>query len=165
VVVVKEKITQFIMENFSFLPPELIVILISAMPILELRGGLPVAYGYYEFSLIKSFLLSVFGNVLPIIPLLLLFQPISDWLMRFTWYKKMYNWLHNRTLKKSKNVEKYGAVGLILFTAVPLPTTGAYSACVAASIFAIRFKYAFLSITTGVIVAGLGIAIVSYSFL
>ncbi|WLR49982.1 small multi-drug export protein [Bacillus tianshenii] len=159
----KEKIVDYLVENFSFLPPELIVILVSAMPILELRGGLPLAYATFEFSFWKSFFLSVFGNFLPIIPLLLLFQPLSNWLMRFKWYEKMYDWLYHRTLKKSGNVEKYGAIGLILFTAVPLPTTGAYSACVAASIFAIGFRYALIAITTGVIIAGLGIGILSYS--
>ncbi len=83
--------------------------------------------------------------------------------MRFGWYNRFYEWLYQRTLNKSKNVEKYGAIGLILFTAVPLPTTGAYSACVAASLFAIRFKYAFLSILTGVVIAGLGVGAAIYS--
>ncbi|WP_245680539.1 COG2426 family protein [Bacillus marinisedimentorum] len=158
----KEKITDYLVEHLSFLPPELVVVVISAMPILELRGGLPVAYGLFEFSLVKSFTLAIIGNLLPIIPLLLLFQPLSDWLMRFDWYKKMYDWLYHRTMKKSTNVEKYGAIGLILFTAVPLPTTGAYSACVAASLFAIRFRYALISIVAGVLIAGIGIALGSY---
>lgn len=159
----KEKITSFLIEHLGFLPPEFIVIIISAMPILELRGGLPIAYAYYDFPFWKSFLLSIFGNALPIIPLLLLFEPLSNWLLRFKWYEKLYNWLYNRTMKKSTNVEKYGAIGLILFTAVPLPTTGAYSACVAASLFAIRFRFAFISILTGVVIAGLTIGFLSYS--
>ncbi|MBD8069321.1 small multi-drug export protein [Bacillus sp. PS06] len=125
------------------------------MPILELRGGLPLAYLYYEFDLVYSAVISVIGNILPVIPLLLLFRPISSLLMRFQWYKKMYDWLYNRTMNKSGNVQKYGALGLILFTAVPLPTTGAWSACVAASIFAIPFRYAFLSISIGIIVAAI----------
>lgn len=159
----RERLIDFFIEAFGFLPSEWIVIFISAMPILELRGGLPVAYGIYDFSFLKSFLLSVFGNMLPIIPLLLLFQPISNWLMRFPWYQKMYQWLYNRTMKKSGNVEKFGAIGLILFTAVPLPTTGAYSACLAAAFFAIRFWYAFISIVIGVLVAGTVVGILSYS--
>ncbi|MCA1031882.1 small multi-drug export protein [Bacillus timonensis] len=160
----KEKIKEYIIHNLDFLPPELIVIIVSAMPILELRGGLPLAYLHYDFSLVKSSILSVFGNILPIIPLLLLFQPISKWLLRYKWYKKMYDWLYHRTLKKSTSVEKYGAIGLMLFTALPLPTTGAYSACVAASIFAIRFRYAFLSISAGVIVAALIVGLGMFSF-
>ncbi|OEH91492.1 COG2426 family protein [Bacillus solimangrovi] len=159
----KEKLTDFVINNFGFLPPELIVIIVSAMPILELRGGLPLAYGFYEFSFWKSFSLSLFGNFLPIIPLLLLFQPLSNWMLRFNWYGKLYNWLYNRTLKKSGNVEKYGAVGLVLFTAVPIPTTGAYIACVAATIFSIRFRYAVIAITTGIFIAGLMIGLLSYS--
>lgn len=159
----REQVQQYVIENFGFLPPELVVIFISALPILELRGGLPIAYAYYEFSFIKSFLLSVFGNALPIIPLLLLFQPMSNWMSRFKWYRRMYNWLYHRTMNKSKNVQRLGAVGLILFTAIPLPTTGAYSACVAAALLAINFRSAFIAIMIGIMIAGSGIGILSYS--
>ncbi|MCA0171731.1 COG2426 family protein [Bacillus sp. RAR_GA_16] len=158
----KEEIKQFVVENLSFLPQEVIVVVISALPILELRGGIPLAYTF-DFSFFKAFSLSLLGNALPIIPLLLLFHPLSNWLMKFKWYKRFYDWLYHRTINKSKNVDKYGAIGLILFTAVPLPTTGAYSACVAAALFAIRFKYAFLSILAGVIIAGLGVGAAIYS--
>lgn len=159
----KEKLIGFFVHNLDFLPPELVVIVISAMPILELRGGLPVAYGVYDFTFWQSFGLGVFGNLLPIIPLLLLFQPISNWLTRYKWYKGMYDWLYRRALKKGANVEKFGALGLILFTAVPLPTTGAWSACLAAAFFAIRFWYAFASIAIGVLISGVVIGILSYS--
>ncbi|WP_270179419.1 COG2426 family protein [Alkalihalobacillus sp. CinArs1] len=158
----KDEIKQFVVENLDFLPQEAIVVVVSALPILELRGGIPLAYTF-DIPFWEAFFLSLFGNALPIIPLLLLFKPLSNWLMRFGWYKRFYEWLYQRTLNKSKNVEKYGAIGLILFTAVPLPTTGAYSACVAASLFAIRFKYAFISILTGVIIAGLGVGAAIYS--
>ncbi|WP_347549449.1 small multi-drug export protein [Pseudalkalibacillus hwajinpoensis] len=158
----KEEIKHFVVDNLGFLPQEAVVVIVSALPILELRGGLPLAYTF-DFPFLKAFLLSLLGNALPIIPLLLLFQPLSNWLMRFKWYNRFYDWLYQRTLSKSKNVDKYGAIGLILFTAVPLPTTGAYSACVAAALFAIRFKYAFLSILTGVIIAGLGVGAAIYS--
>lgn len=161
----KENLIDFFITTFDFLPSELVVMMISSMPILELRGGLPVAYGVYDFSFTKSYLLSVVGNTLPVIPLLLLFQPISNWFMRFKWYEHMYTWLYERTMKKSSNVEKFGALGLILFTAVPLPTTGAYSACLAAGIFAIRFRYAFLSIFVGILIAGIVIGALSFSVL
>jgi uncharacterized membrane protein len=160
----KEKISDFIIQNLEFLPPELIVIIISAMPILELRGGLPLAYLHYDFTILKSFLISVLGNALPIVPILLFFQPISRWMQKFNWYNRFYNWLHNRTMKKSNDVQKYGAIGLIIFTAVPLPTTGAYSACLAALLFNIRFPYAFLSIFSGVVIAGILVSLGLLSF-
>lgn len=159
----KERLKEYLIQSLDFLPPELIVLIVSAMPIIELRGGLPLAYIHYDFSLVKSFVLSVIGNLLPLVPLLLLFRPTSKWLMRFSWYRKMYEWLYHRTIKKSSNIEKYGAIGLMLFTALPLPTTGAYSACVAASIFVISFRYAFFSIALGVIIAAIIVSLGMFS--
>lgn len=150
-----ERVKDYLVQNLEFLPPELIILVVSALPIVELRGGLPLAYIHYEFSLLKSILLSVCGNILPLIPVLLLFHPLSKWLMKFKVYRKMYNWLYHRTIRKGNNIEKYGAIGLLLFTALPLPTTGAYSACIAAAIFGIRFRYAFIAISLGVISAAI----------
>lgn len=76
----------------------------------------------------------------------------------------MYDWLYNRTMKRSGRVEKFGAIGVMLFTALPLPTTGAYSACVAAIIFGIRFRYAFLAITAGVFIAAVIVSLGNASF-
>lgn len=158
----KEAIQKFLVTHLDFLPPELLVIIVSAMPILELRGGLPLAFGF-GFPFWKAVLLSLFGNALPIIPVLLLFQPLSKWLLRFKWYRSFYTWLHKKAIKNGQNVSRYGAIGLALFTAVPLPTTGAYSACFAASFFGIRFWYALVSIIVGVVIAGLGVGVVLYS--
>ncbi|MFA6809115.1 MAG: small multi-drug export protein [Eubacteriales bacterium] len=159
----KETIQQFLLVNLDFLPPELIVIIVSAFPILELRGGIPLAFGF-GFSLSKTLSLCLFGNFLPIIPMLILFKPISTILLKYSWYNKYYSWLYNQTIKKSSNVKKYGALGLILFTAIPLPTTGAYSASIAASLMAIPFKYSLPAIFIGVIIAGLGVGFAIFSF-
>ena len=157
----KEVIQSFIVENLGFLPSEALVVIISAMPILELRGGIPFSR-LAELHWFSAFSFSVIGNLLPIVPILLLFRPISSYMMRFGWYKQFFDWLYNRTMKKSKNVEKFGALGLILFTAIPLPTTGAYSACLAAILFFIPFRAAVIAITTGVFIAGVGVTTVVY---
>lgn len=146
-----EKIT-YILDS---LPPEWIVMIISCFPILELRGAIPVAVSAYDMPFWKAYTLGVIGNMIPVMPLLLLFQPVSNFLMKYRWYAKMYDWLYNRTMRKSKSVERYGALGLILFTAIPLPTTGAWTACMAASIFRVRISYAFWAIFVGVLIAGL----------
>lgn len=158
----KEALEQFLLTYLNFLPPELLVIIVSATPILELRGGIPLGLGF-GFSFWKTLGLSLVGNLLPILPTLVLFQPLSKILLRYRWYTKFYHWLYGRTLKKSTQVQKYGAIGLALFTAVPLPTTGAYSACVAASIFALPIRFSFLSIAVGVLIAGLGVGIALFS--
>ncbi|WP_100406581.1 COG2426 family protein [Bacillus solitudinis] len=158
----KETIEHFILENFGFLPPELLVVFVSALPILELRAGIPLAF-LQGLSATEAFIYSMIGNLLPIIPILVLFRPISKWMLRFSLYRRFYDWLYNRTMKKSNNVEKFGALGLILFTAVPLPTTGAWSASLAAILFFIPFRSALLSIAIGVVIAGLGVTIAIYS--
>lgn len=158
----KEVLEQFLMNNLNFLPPELLVVIVSAVPILELRGGIPLGLGF-GFPFGKTLILALIGNILPILPTLVLFQPLSKVLLRFRWYKRFYDWLYGRTLRKSNNVQKYGAIGLLLFTAIPLPTTGAYSACVAATIFALPLRYSFLSITGGVLIAGFGVGLTLYS--
>ncbi|WP_231686928.1 small multi-drug export protein [Bacillus sp. JCM 19034] len=158
----KERLQEFMLENFSFLPPELFIVFISALPILELRGGIPLG-PLLGLSYGEALFYGILGNLLPIIPILVLFRPISKWMLRFKLYKRFYDWLYNRTMKKSDKVEKFGALGLILFTAVPLPTTGAYSACLASILFFIPFRYALIAISTGVVIAGLLISTIVYS--
>lgn len=146
----------------QFLSKELAVLITSAFPIVELRGAIPLARGL-GMGPLTAFLLSVIGNILPIIPLLLLLDPVTRFLRRhFATFDKFFNWLHNRTLQKSDKVEKYGAWGLILFTAIPLPTTGAWTACVAASLFKIPFRLAFIAISIGVVLAGILITLLTY---
>ena len=159
----KEDLQQFLLNYLNFLPPEVLVIIISATPILEFRGGIPLAMAF-GFPFWKALLLSLFGNIIVVLPILILFQPLSRILLRFNWYTRFYNWLYGRTLKKSDQVKKYGFLSLALFTAVPLPTTGAYSACAAASFFAIPIRYAFPAIVLGVVIAGVGVSFTLFYF-
>lgn len=165
VATIKDQMIEAIRQFLDGFPPEIVVLVISMFPILELRGGLPLAIREFDMSFGQAYIYSVIGNMAPVLPLLLLFQPISKILMRYQWYEKFYNWLYNRTMKKSQKVEKYGAIALILFTAVPLPTTGAWTACAAACFLNIRIKFAFTAIFIGVLIAGLVVGVFSESFL
>jgi uncharacterized membrane protein len=158
---IKLSIQEFLIRYLSFLPPEIIIVIISAMPIIELRAGIPTS-AMLGLSFQSAIFYSVLGNLIPIAPILLLFRPISTWLLRFNWYDRLYGWLYKRIMTKSDKVEKYGALGLVLFTAVPLPTTGAYSACLAAILFFIPFRLAFFSISFGVLIASIIIGTLSY---
>lgn len=136
------------------LPRELVVIIIGALPIAELRGAIPLALSF-GFSMSKAFWLSVLGNIIPIVPALFLLEPVSNRLRRFKLWARFFDWIFERTKKNSDAIQKYEALGLAIFVAIPLPMTGAWSGVVAASLFKIRFKYAFLAISLGVIGAGL----------
>lgn len=135
------------------LPPELTTVIVSMLPVAELRGGIPLAFalGIPPF---KAFWLAVAGNLLPVIPLLLLLQPVSNFLRKLPVLDKFFEWLFARTRRKSHLIEKYEALGLILFVAIPLPMTGMWTGAVAASLFKIPIKYSLPAIIAGVFIAG-----------
>ncbi|MFW5999707.1 MAG: COG2426 family protein, partial [Halanaerobiaceae bacterium] len=142
-----------------YLNREVAVFLTAWLPFIELRGAIPLAISL-GITPLNAFLLGVAGNTLSVIPLLLLLNPVREFLIQNSrLMARFFDWLYERTIRKSDNVEKYGALGLILFTAVPLPTTGAWTASLAAIIFKIKFKYAFPAITMGVIIAGIAVTL------
>ncbi|MDP2913450.1 MAG: small multi-drug export protein [Candidatus Omnitrophota bacterium] len=133
---------------------EWVTIIIAALPVAELRGAIPVGL-MMGLSPAKSFFLSVLGNSIPIIPVLFLLEPVSNRLRRFKLWRAFFDWLFKMTMKKGDIIQKYEALGLMIFVAVPLPMTGAWSGCIAASLFKIKFRYAFPAILLGVAIAGL----------
>ncbi len=132
---------------------EIAVVALAAMPVSELRGAIPLGLAM-GFSPLKTYLLAFCGNLLPVIPLLFLLQPITNKLRHIKIFERFFNWLFERTRRKATLVEKFEALGLILFVAIPLPITGAWTGCVAATLFKIRFRYAFIAIALGVFIAG-----------
>ena len=130
------------------------VILLAMIPFGELRVSIPIAISVYQMGVGQAFVLSVIGNVLPVIPLLLFLDPISSWLRRYRSFDKFFTWLFARTRRYNERMEKYGALGLAPFVAIPLPMTGAWTACAVAFVFGIRFRYSFPTIFAGVIIAG-----------
>ena len=133
---------------------ELYTILIAALPVLELRGAIPIALKW-GIPLPKAYALAFIGNMLPVPFILLLLEPVSNKLRHFKLWSKFFDWLLERTKKRAKVVERFEALGLILFVAIPLPITGAWTGCVAAILFGIRRKYALPAIALGVLIAGL----------
>ena len=145
----------------GYFSAELAVFFTAWFPIAELRLAIPlgVSLGVDPFT---AFLLGILGNMVPVIPLLCLLKPVRKFLKQnFSLFKRFFDWLDQRTLKKSDKVDKYGALGLIFFTAVPLPTTGAWTASLAAVLFKIKFRYALPAIVTGVLIAGVVITLSS----
>ena len=134
-------------------PAEYLVMLVGALPISELRGAIPLGL-YLGLPLSKTFLLAVLGNIVFVAPALFLFEPVSAWLRRFKIWSHFFEWLFERTRRKSQQVLRYEALGLLILVAIPLPMTGAWTGVIAATLFKVRFRYAFLSIVSGVILAG-----------
>jgi uncharacterized membrane protein len=139
------------------------VVIIAMLPIVELRGAIPWALhpsggglGWRE-----AYLLAVVGNLIPVIPLLLGLGPISEFLSRYKYTRRFFEWLFARTRRRGKVVEKYRALGLMLFVSVPLPVTGAWTGTAAALIFGIPFRYALPAVVAGVLIAGVLVTLAS----
>ena len=135
--------------------------LIAMLPISELRGAIPYALGR-GMSWHQAYLWAVLGNFIPVIPLLLFLEPISEFLSRrYPLWQRFFSWLFTRTRRRSRLVERYEALGLILFVSIPLPVTGAWTGTVAAFLFGVRFKYALLAILLGILLAGTVVTLAS----
>ncbi|MBL7084715.1 MAG: small multi-drug export protein [Candidatus Omnitrophica bacterium] len=137
------------------LPNELITVIVAALPVSELRGAIPLALFSLKEPFWKVFFLAILGNLLPVIPLLLFLKPVSEKLRHFKLWEKFFDRLFEHARKKASLVERYEALGLALFVAIPLPVTGAWTGCIAASLFKIRLRYAFLAICAGVTIAAI----------
>ncbi|MDO9573199.1 MAG: small multi-drug export protein [Candidatus Omnitrophota bacterium] len=144
----------FLLHWLKDLPKDYIVIIVAALPISELRGAIPLALSF-GMSLPKAFWLAVLGNCVIVAPALFLFEPVTKFLRKFKIWSRFFDWIFERTKKNSDSIQKYEALGLVIFVAIPLPITGAWSGVIAASLFKIRFRYAFLAIVAGVICAGI----------
>jgi uncharacterized membrane protein len=140
------------------LPREVITLLLATLPIAELRGAIPWALASPPIggglSWPTAYLFAVIGNFIPVIPLLLLMEPVSRALRRFRIFDRFFTWLFERTRRRGKVVERFKALGLVLFVAIPLPVTGAWTGTVAAFLFGIPLKYAIPCILLGILIAG-----------
>lgn len=129
------------------------VIGIAMLPISELRGAIPFAY-HVGFPWYYAYLLGVIGNLLPVPFILLFLNAIIPVLCRIKLLDRLIHWFFARTRRKGKLVERYEWFGLMVFVAIPLPVTGAWTGAILAVLLGLKFRYAFSSIGAGVLVAG-----------
>ncbi|MBR5218876.1 MAG: small multi-drug export protein [Clostridia bacterium] len=149
-------------EFLSSLPPALYVAIISMVPLIELRGAIPVgvALGMEPWLL---YTVAVIANCIPIPFILWLMPPIMRYLKKTRALRWFADFLERKTEKNKDKVLKYSTFGLFLFVAIPLPGTGAWSGALIASLLDLKPKYAFISIVCGVIGAGLIMSLGSYA--
>ncbi|MBP3412481.1 MAG: small multi-drug export protein [Oscillospiraceae bacterium] len=137
----------------------LITFLISMVPVIELRGAIP--YGItagLEPWLVYP--LAAIGNLLPVPFILLFIRKIFQWMKRYEKLGKIATKLEERAASKSGKVKKSEFIGLLLFVAIPLPGTGAWTGALIAALMDMRLKRAISSIALGVVMAGLIITLV-----
>ena len=156
-----DQLVQSIIDSLkNAVPAELIIFLISLLPILELRGGI-LAGTLLGVDWPIAYLICVIGNLLPIPFILLFIRKIFDW-MRNTRFVKLVDKLEAKAEKKSAKVTKYKKFGLFLFVAIPLPGTGGWTGALIAALLDLRLKLAVPAITAGVFLAGIIISLLTY---
>lgn len=143
-----------LLELLSGSPHEVVTFVLAMLPISELRGAIPYAITVGGMTWQKAYVIAVLGNCLPVIPILYLIGPASEWLRRVPAFDRFFEWLFARTRRKGKMIERFETLGLILFVAIPLPVTGAWTGAVAAFIFGVRRGVALPAIILGVCIAG-----------
>ena len=130
-----------------------IVLIISMLPIIELRGSIPVAVLLLQLPWPEAVALSVIGNMLPIPLVLLLMDWFFNLISKNNHGARLTEWLFARTRRKGKSIEKYEELGLAIFVGIPLPGTGAWTGAFAANIFGLNFWKSLLFILVGVLLA------------
>lgn len=153
-----------LLDALSGLPRGLIAFIVSALPIAELRGGIPVATGM-GMGWREAFLVCAAGNFAPIVPIVLLLDPVTRFLRRWRPLDRFLEALFARTRRRSQIVERYEALGLILFVAIPLPVTGAWTGALAAYLFGVRPRYALPAIACGILIAGIVVTLATQGVL
>ena len=155
---IRNRIISFLL---SLLIPEAAIIVIAMLPVFELRLSIPLAVFQFHFSIIKAYILSITGNIIIIVPLLVFFRYLFHELENIGFVGKILKWWFSSVNRRSKVVEKWGFWGLVLFVSIPLPGTGAWSGAIAANLFNFHVKKAFVAITMGVLIAGVLVALAS----
>ena len=139
------------------------VLLCAMIPIIELRGAIPLgaALGLPWW---QSYLFAVIGNMLPVPFILLFIKKIIAWMTnsRVGFFNKFGNWLTNKAEKNRARIEKYSFLGVCLFVAIPLPVTGAWTGSLVAAVIDMKFWKALLSCLLGVMIAGVIMTLASY---
>ena len=142
---------------------QLIVFIISMLPILELRGGL-IAASLLGLTPIESYLIAIIGNIIPVPFILLLMNKILKAMekSRFKIFNKIHSFLHKKIMKNKDSIEKYGFWGLVLFVGIPLPGTGAWTGSIIAAFLEMDRKKAFFAILLGMLMASIIMMIISF---
>ncbi len=141
----------------------LTTIAIAMVPVVELRGALPIGVGMGLPPLAAAGL-AILGNLIPIPFLLILVPKVFNFLRDKKYTKKLIAWLENKADKHQKTIDRFGWLGLIILVAIPLPGTGAWTGALVASCFKMKFWPSILAIIIGVLIAGAIVLGLTYGF-
>jgi uncharacterized membrane protein len=134
-------------------------------PVVELRGAIPVGAGILGLPVHTAALISLVGNMLPVPFIVIFTRKVFGWMRRKS--ERLGRWadrLENKVKSKGAKLYRGKLIGLIIFVAIPLPGTGAWTGAMIAAILNIRLKAAIPAILIGVVIACILITGLTYGF-
>lgn len=140
------------------------VFLCSMIPIIELRGAIPLGTAG-GLSWWLNYLIAVTGNFLPVPFILLFIRQIIELMKKVKFLRRFALWLEKRAEKNKGKVEQYSFWGLVALVAIPLPGTGAWTGSLVAALLGIKMPKAMLAIALGILIAGAIVTLISYGVL
>lgn len=145
----------------TFIGKIIMTMAVSAVPVIELRGGIP--YGViHDLPIWVAYLASVVGNMLPIPFILLFLDKVFDWMRAYERLAPIVHKLEAKAHLQGKKVVKYRKLGLMILVAIPLPGTGAWTGALVASVLDIPPKEAIAPIFWGVVIAGVLVTLATF---
>lgn len=154
---------EWFQEVFGWLPKEAFAALISMVPVIELRGGLPYAI-LSGVSPYVAFPLCIAANLLPIPFILWFITPIFNWMKTTRLFRPIAEKLEKKAMNKSDKLEKGYFWGLLLFVGIPLPGTGAWTGALLATLLDVPKKKSIPAIALGVCLAAVLMGVLSLCF-
>ncbi len=146
----------------SLLGKMLMTLIISMVPVIELRGAIPIATAN-GLNFWAAIMISIVGNLIPVPFIIIFIRKIFDWMShRSNRLGRLVAKMEERAAKKSGTVEKYAFWGLVILVAIPLPGTGAWTGALVAAMLEMRLKKAFPAIALGVVIAAAIVAFVTF---
>ena len=135
---------------------------LAMVPVSELRGAIPLGIGY-GIPWYECYILCCIANLIPVPFILLLIKKVIKWMggSKFEFFKKVSLWIQNKADKNTDAVNKYGIFGLMMFVAIPLPMTGAWTGALVAAVTDMMLSRAILSCICGVLIAGAIVTLIS----
>lgn len=159
-----EGLVNFFINLFGGLSKEVIIFIISLMPILELRGGM-LAATLLKVEFVRGLAICIIGNILPIPFVLMFLEMILNIFRKWHVTEKVVKWLEKKAQDKRGQIDKYGYWGLFLFVGIPLPGTGAWTGSLVAIMLGLDKRKSFICILFGVLLASVIMSILSYGIL
>ncbi len=138
-------------------------IILAMTPLVGIRGAIPVAITVHELSIPMAYVLSVVGEFIPFFIILAFLGPVSEWLSKnISFMKKFFDYLFSKTRGDyNGKVKKYGFFALFLFTGIPLPFSGVWTASLVVFLFKMDYWKSALAIFLGTLLAGANVVLIT----